>query len=128
LQAVNAYGPRIELNKTAGLKDVSDWGAMRTSSNKGEVLQMLQELSDALLYFANRGTPVKLAGIGTFTPTINRHGERKITFRPDPSLQRGINNDDEFTATVANKASFGLSDSEYRGLWDAGHPDDPLEI
>ena len=64
LQAVNAYGPKIEMNKTAGLKETANWIAMRTSMNASEASAMLQELSACLLFFNNQGTPVKLPGIG----------------------------------------------------------------
>jgi hypothetical protein len=128
LQAVNAYGPKIVLNKTVDLPEVSNWISMRTSVNKSEVQAILQELSDCLLFFNNLGTPVKLSKIGTFTPSVNREGERKLNIRLDVALKRGINDDGDFNANIINKANIGLTNEQYKALWDADHPDDPLEI
>jgi hypothetical protein len=59
---------------------------------------------------------------------MNREGERKINIRVDMALKRGINHDGNFSAQVANKANIGQSNEQYKQLWDADHPDDPLEI
>ena len=128
LQAIQAYGPRIQLNQTADLSDVADWISMRSSMNTGEIKAILQELSDCILFFNRRGTPVKLDQIGTFTPSVKRAGVRKINIRMDMSLKNGINEDNKFTAQIVNRNNIDLTDEDYKALWDADHPDDPLEI
>lgn len=128
LQAVNAYGPKLDLNKTAQLDQVVAWMSSRTGVNKSEVLMIMQELHEGILFFNGQGTPVKIPGVGTFTPGINRHGEMKINFRPDVALKKGINNADAYVGRMANKSAAGLTNEELRALWDADHPDDPLKI
>ena len=128
LQAVNAYGPKVETNKMVGLKEAAKWIAMRTSMNPSQASAMLQELNACVLFFNQQGTPLKLPGIGIFSPGINRQGERKINIRVDESLKRGINNDEEFSANIRNRSNSGISDEDYKTLWDADHPTDPLEI
>ena len=128
LQAISAYGPKIQTNQTVGLKEAARFIAMRTSMNPSEASAMLQELSTCVLFFNNQGTPLKLPGLGIFSPSVNRHGERKINIRVDSSLKRGINNDEEFTARMRNKNNSTLSNEDYKALWDADHPADPLEI
>jgi hypothetical protein len=51
VQAVNVYGPKLQLNPTAKLAQVADWMAMHTGLNKSEVMMVLQEMSEAILYF-----------------------------------------------------------------------------
>ena len=128
VQAVNVYGPKVELNPTAQLDQVADWMAMRTGLNKSEVIMVLQELNEVILYFAGNGTPVKLPGVGTFTPSINRRGKFKLGYRADTNLKNGLNAPGAFTGQVRNRDRIGLDDNGYKALWDADHPDDPLEI
>ncbi len=128
IQAFNTYGPKIDRNSTVQLDQVADWMAMRTGLNKSEVLMVLQELSDAILYFNKQGTPVKFPGVGTFSPSINRDGKYKIHLRTDMALKKGINAPGTFTGSVKNKDAIGLDNAGYKELWDADHPDDPLEI
>ncbi len=48
--------------------------------------------------------------------------------RADMDLKRGINAPDAYTGEVANKSRIGLDNDGYKELWDADHPDDPLEV
>ena len=70
----------------------------------------------------------KLNGVGTFTPSIDRSGTLNINVRPDVALKSGINNHGGYRGTVLNKNRAGLSNAELKELWDAEHPDDPLNI
>ena len=128
LQAFRQYGPRLGLSSTAQLGEVSNWMSMRTGANKSEIIMILQELSDAILYFNNRGIPVKIPGVGTFTPSIDRRGTIKNHFRADMALKKGSNAPDAYKGEVLNKGRIGLDNEGYKALWDADHPDDPLEI
>jgi hypothetical protein len=101
---------------------------MRTGLNKSDVMMAFGEISDAILYYNRDGVPVKIQGVGTFTPYINRSGGFSVHYRADMSLKNGINSPGAFEGEVLNKERIGLSDEEYKALWDADHPDDPLEI
>ncbi|MCB8967115.1 MAG: hypothetical protein R3E31_24025 [Chloroflexota bacterium] len=128
LQAVREYGPKLDLNKTAQLDHVVAWMSSRTGVNKSEVLMVMQELQEAILFFSGQGTPMKIPGVGTFSPSINRHGEMKINFRADVALKKGINNADVYVGRMKNKSGASLTNADLKTLWDAAHPDDPLEI
>ena len=128
MQAVRDYGPKVELNPTAQLKQVADWMAMRTGLNKSEVQMVLQEANEAILYFNAQGTPVKLPGVGTFTPSVSREGTFKINFRADAELKKRINAGDAYSGQITNKNRIGLDNAGYKELWDADHADDPLDV
>ncbi len=128
MQAVSTYGPKLELEPTAQLDEVAAWMAMRTGINKSEVMAMIQEVSEAILHFNGRGIPVKLPGVGTFTPSVDRHGTLRINTRPDVVLKKGINRPDGFTGSMRNKNRIGLDNAGFKALWDVDHPTDPLEI
>lgn len=128
LSAHQAFGPQLKLNNTVHLDQVSTWIAMRTNVNKSEVMRMLQELNEAILYFNSQGTPVKLPGIGIFTPSIDRHGHININLRADTALNQGINTPRAYTGPIRNKANIGMDNGAYKELWDEANPNDPLEI
>ncbi len=128
ITAHQAFGPQLKLNSTIQLAEVADWIAMRTSLKEGDILHMLHELNEAILYFNRRGTPVKLPGIGIFTPSIDRDGVIKINLRADVALRQEINSPRGYTGQINNKANIGMDNERYKTMWDLTHPDDPLEI
>ena len=128
IQAVKAYGPKLDLNQTLQLNEVADWMAMRTGLNKNETLMILQELNEAILYFNRQGTPIKLPGIGIFSPSIDSDGVIRINLRADNELRNSINNANAYVGQVLNSVNIGLDSQGYKALWDADHPDDPLEV
>jgi hypothetical protein len=128
LQAVRDYGPRLELGPTAQLKESAEWMAMRTGLNRSEVMMMLQEMGEMLLAFMNRGIPVKLPGVGTFTPSISRDGTIHVNLRADVELKQDSNAPNAYKGAIRNRERIGLDDAGYKALWDADHPGDPLEV
>lgn len=128
IQAVTQYGPRVELKPTAQLEKVAEWMSMRTGLNKSEVMMVLQEQSEAILYFNKDGIPVKLPGVGTFTPSVDGEGTYNIGFRADTVLKNGINTPNAYQGDVKNRERIGWTKEQYKELWDTEHPEDPLEI
>ncbi len=128
IQAIRAYGPSPDLQKTTQLDKVAEYMSMRTGLNKSEVLMVLQEQTDCILFFNTQGIPVKFPGVGTFTPGMGRDGELRVNFRTDTALKKGINQTDAYTGDIHNRENIGLDDQGYKDQWDADHPDDPLEI
>ncbi len=128
LQAVIQYGPRLTLQPTTSIEGVAAWVSMRTSINKSEVAMVLSEVSEAILFYNRMGSPVKLNGVGTFSPSVDRSGTLSISLRPDMALKKGINSYGEYRGVMQNKSNAGLSNSALKELWDADHPDDPLLI
>ncbi len=127
-RAVKAYGPRLELRETAQIDDLVEYMTRRTGLNRSEVYMVLYETHDALLYFHRQGQPVKLPGIGTFTPVMDRQGKIRIGFRPVVELKKAINNLYSYSGTILNKRHMEWTDEAYKQQWDADHPDDPLEL
>jgi hypothetical protein len=128
LQANNTYGPKLDLNQMVELQQVVIWMSSRTGLNKSEVMMVLQELHEGILFFNGQGTPVKLPGVGIFSPGVNRQGTYKINFRADAELKKGINNSYGYQGRIQNKGRAGLTNEEFKVLWDADNPEDPLDI
>jgi hypothetical protein len=128
LQAFRAYGPKLELGPMAELDELAEWMSSRTGVNKSEAMMMFQEMSEMFLAFNNRGVPVKIPGVGIFSPSIDRHGTVKNNFRADPALKKGSNAPDAYKGKIVNREHIGLDDAGYKELWDPDHLDDPLDI
>ena len=128
IQAIQAYGPKLILRPTAQLDEIADWMAMRTGVNKSEALMLLQELNEAILYHNRRGTPVKLPGIGIFSPSIKRNGNYRINVRVDSLLKKGINTTNIYIGQMSQREHIGFTNEEFKVMWDAVHPNDPLEL
>jgi nucleoid DNA-binding protein len=128
LNAFRAYGPKLDLGPTAQLDELVDWMASRTGINKSEVMMMFQEMSEMILTFNLRGISVKLPGVGTFAPSVDRHGTIKNNFRSDAALKKGSNAPDAYKGEIVNRERIGLDDAGYKALWDPDHPGDPLEV
>jgi len=128
IQAYRAYGPQLELGNTIQLERVAEWMAMRTGLNKSEVMMALQEINEAILFFNGQGVPVKLPGVGIFTPSIDGNGVINVNLRADTSLKNGLNSPGRYSGPIKNRGNIGTNKDQYKVLWDADHPADPLEV
>jgi hypothetical protein len=91
IAALNHYRPMIAYRKTANWQQVADYIAMRTGLNRGEIIMVLTELHDAILFYNGQGQGVKLEGPGTYLPNINYQGEFDVAYRMDSQLKRALN-------------------------------------
>lgn len=103
IQAINEYRPRIELGKRADIDDLVDLIAARTGLNEGDVRQVLLELRDAVVFFTLRGQPVKLEGLGTYTPTVKLDGKFGVGHRADSHIKRQLNIPGEFDGDIKHR-------------------------
>ena len=128
IEAMREYSPKVDLNPTLSFQQLTDFLTMRTGLTTGQLMMVLHELQDAIFYFNCLGTPVKLPGVGRFSPSIDRHGEFRINLMVDKELRKNINKPGSYNGRVINKQNIGLDDAGYKHLWDADHPDDPLQL
>ncbi|GAB4340638.1 MAG: hypothetical protein Kow0037_26670 [Calditrichia bacterium] len=108
--------PKIKTGKTTTKTELVEHIKERTGLVKSDVVGMLAELEDTLLHFLSMGRPVKLEGIGTFSPSIKLDGTIKINFRIDKSLGQRINLDGAFTGEIVNKDNIGKSITELENM------------
>jgi len=124
IQAVGAYGPRVEVARTVQTRQIAEYIASRTSLNRGEIEGILRELNEAIVFFTKQGDAVKLENVGTFTPTIDLGGVLDVGFRLDTSIDGALNATGAFTGDVANRENVGKSSADLKQLWNTAHPDD----
>ena len=128
VQAVRVYGPKLERSTMVEIDELVDWMARHTGLNKSEVIGVLAELHDGLLFFNRTGRSVKLPDVGVFSPGMDRDGGLRIHFRPDPRLRRKFGDRNLYNGRIKNKVRIGWNNAEYKALWDSEHAGDVLEI
>jgi hypothetical protein len=115
---VNPLLPRIILKKPLDLSVLIEYLEDRSGLNKGDVLAVLSHLEDALAFFLKDGYPMRLPGIGSFSPTIRLDGRINIKFRPEKKLNNKLNTKNAFHGTIKNKKNIGKSIDELKQLLD----------
>jgi hypothetical protein len=125
IAALNHYRPMIAYRETADWQQVAEYIAMRTGLNRSEIIMVLTELHDAILFYNGQGQGVKLEGLGTYLPNINYQGEFDVAYRLDPNLKRALNAGN-FSGRIRNKEHIGKTSEEIIALWNSEHPDDPV--
>lgn len=126
INAIKALMPQIELNQTVKVDELAKYISRGTNLNPAEIRFVLQELKDALLFFTRSGQPVKLDGLGTFTPGIRLNGEFTINVRVDRELVNGLNRPEAFKGRIRNRENIGKSGDQLVTEWDRVNPDDPV--
>jgi hypothetical protein len=91
------------------------------------VTATLLELHDALVHYCGRGQALELPGIGFFRPSLRNTGRIRIAYRADKRLKAAIGGIEGYRGEVENLQNLGLDPLELKALWDAAHPEDPLE-
>ncbi len=128
IRAISAYRPKIKLGKRAEMNDLVEFIARSTGLNESGVRQVLLELRDAVIFFNRRGQPVKLEGLGTYTPTVGLDGVFDVGYRADSALKNGLNEPGSFRGEIENRENIGKSSDDLIALWNQAHPDDPVAV
>jgi hypothetical protein len=124
IQAIREYGPRVVLARTIQSREIAEYIGGRTSLNRGEIENVLSELNEALIFFMRQGSAVKLAGMGTFSPTVDLEGVLDVSVRMDTSVDGALNQDGAFKGEMVNRENIGKTATELKALWNAAHPTD----
>lgn len=127
IRAIQAYRPRIVLNQVLELEDLAEYIKRGTALNKGEIINVLTELSEAVSFYALQGTPVRFPGLGIFKPVRALDGEIRLGHRIDRRLYDSLNAKGAGTFKLVNGGNAGLSAAELIEMWNTEHPDDPVE-
>ena len=127
ITAIRKYRPEIRLERTRQMPELVSDMSHATTLSEGSIRNVVYQLRDAILMAHRAGQPVKIEGLGSFTPTLRMDGRLGILFRPDPDMLRQLNDRTRFRAKILNRANIGKSANDLVAQWNAGHPDDPVE-
>jgi len=128
ITAIQALTPRIELQGRFVTETMCELISRRTSLNRGEIENVLRVLHENMADALSAGRPVKLDGIGTFTPVIRLNGEFSVNVRVDRELIKDLNKPGRFSGGMRNRPNIGLSADDLVEQWNESHPDDPVQV
>jgi len=127
IKAINAYRPRLKRQPIAEEPQLIRHMVEGTSLREAQIVHVLLELRSAIQFFVTTGASVRLPGLGLITPGMDTQGRFTIRILPDPELVSAINRPDNFFGEIINARNIGKTGDELVALWDADHPDDPVE-
>lgn len=126
IKAVAALGPRLELGKMAVISELISFIAGRTGLNKGDILQVVNELNEGIVFYTLSGRGIKIDGLGVFKPSVNLKGELSMTVRLDTSFAAELNKPKAFKGDIAHREMMGKTTQDIITKWNEKHPDDPV--
>jgi len=128
IKVIGARRPRIELGHTVQKPELMRAVSRASGLVEGAASQTILELRDQIIEFCRAGRPVKIEGLGIWTPNIGMDGTLDIQYRPDTALIYGVNVPGTFTADVRNSQNIGKSTEVLYLEWNVDFPDDQVEL
>lgn len=126
IQAWATYGPRIQLGKPMTKEEIIENIVNATNQSRGSVLAVLAELDVQLENGLKSGRIVQMPNGTHFEPIGKKDGSIHIKTRLNPMVTRNVNAG--FRGKWVNAQNIGKTQEEIFALWNADHPDDPLEL
>jgi hypothetical protein len=127
LQAVVAYGPKIDLMEAAEPQRFIELLTQRTTLSAGVVRNVQESEMETLIGLLKEGRPIH-TGVAIFTPSIDLQGNLNINVRVDKRMISALNTPGAFTGKVNNSANIGKTAQEIATLWNEEHPDNLIVL
>jgi len=124
IQAMAKLSPRLELGPVVEMDELCAILTARTGLKRSQVQLALTELHEVTRDLARRGRPVKLPGLGVFTPALKITGRVHLGCRLDRTLNRALAAD--YAGKISDRRRLKWGPEEYRAFWNEAHPDDPV--
>jgi len=126
IKAISAYRPKIKLGQTVQTEELIAYVSGRTGLNEGELSLAMKEVRDAIAFFNLSGRPVKLEGLGIYTPKIGLNGVFGVAHRLSQELKNRLNTPGAFRGVIENLDMIGKTVADLIARWNTEHPDDPV--
>jgi hypothetical protein len=127
LQAVVAYGPKIDLMTAAGPKRFMELLTRSTTLSAGVVKNVQESEVETLISLLQEGRPVH-TGIAIFTPSIDLEGNLNINVRVDKRMLAALNAPGAFGGRIKNSENIGKTSQDLVEMWNEAYPEDPVQI
>jgi hypothetical protein len=126
IQAIRAYGPRLDLERAISVDEYLDLVTYNSGVNRGTVQHVQQASLEALIFLLKQGRPVH-TGTAIYTPVIKLDGKLVVHMQVVRQVKDVLNVYQEFKGAIINPENVGKSSDELCDLWDLEHPDDLIE-
>ena len=126
IEAWVEFGPRIELAKPMTAEEIIENIIMTTNQSRGSVKAILDELDVQTESGLRAGRIVQYPNGMHFEPSGHKDGRIDVKVRVNPRVVKNLQTN--FRGTWLHAENLGKSEAEIFALWNAAHPDDPIEI
>ena len=127
IQAVAAYGPRIELIEAADAERFMSLITQRTTLSAGVVKNVQESEVETLIGLLKEGRPVH-TGVAIFTPSIDLEGNIDINVRVDKRIISALNSNGAFSGKLLRGENVGKTSNDLAMLWNEDHPEDLIPV
>ena len=125
IQAWTEFGPRLELSDSIDSEGLIERIVLATNQSRGSVKAVLDELDTQIELGLKEGSIVQLPNGTHFRPTGKKDGSIDVNMRVNPAVMRNVNAN--FRGKWRNAENIGKSEADITALWNAAHPEDPIE-
>jgi len=126
--AINTLRPKVKRSQMAETLEIAKYISGRTTLNRGEIKNLLDELYETILHFNLMGRSVKFENVGVFFPRIDLNGTVSIGFKADPLLSKRALLEREYTGEILNSQNREKTVDELVDLWNQENPDDLIIV
>jgi len=123
---IAAFGPRLEPTDPMSQDEIIENIVAATNQSRGSVLAVLSELDVQLESGLKAGRVVHLPNGTHYRPIGKKDCKINIQVRVNPEIDKNVNT--KFRGKWRNAANIGKSEAEIVALWNAAHPEDPIEM
>ena len=117
--------PRLELGRIIELDQLEAFIADRSGASRAGILQVLNELREALLFFNLDGRALRIEGLGRFSPKIALDGTITYSVAPDSRVLTRLSTK-LYKGEIVNREHIGKTPEELVVIWNEKHPEDPV--
>lgn len=128
IQAITQYRPRVAQSRIIEIDELTQRLASGSLVTRGVARVVLEDLSDEIRLALRTGAQVRLPGIGLFRTTIRLDGTMRTGVLVDPTLRANLTSVEDFSGKITRRENVGLDLAALKLMWDAEHPEDPLEL
>jgi hypothetical protein len=126
IRAIQAYCPRLALGKPVSTEGFMELITQRSTLSPGVVKNVHDSEIRTLLALLLEGQPVHTEA-AIYTPSIGLDGKIEIKVRLNIDLLKTLNARGYFRGKILNAENIGKSADDLVALWNADHPEDPVE-
>jgi hypothetical protein len=125
IQAVAAFGPKIDLKEAAEPVQFMKLITRRTTLSSGVVKNVQESEVETLIDLLQEGRSVH-TGVAIFRPIIDAQGNLSVSVRVDKRITAALNGPGAFTGKINNSENIGKTTGEIVYMWNQEHPEDMI--
>ncbi|MDP1603858.1 MAG: hypothetical protein Q8M03_11400 [Legionella sp.] len=125
IEAWTKFGPRLETAAPMPPRQLVDKISQESNENASSVLAVLTFLDSVIEDALKDGRTVQLPNGTYYKPVGKAEGSIEISVRVNPEVVKRLNA--EFRGGWQNAENIGKSEAEIIALWNAAHPEEPIE-